>query len=241
MGCIPAVNHQFGAGGELRLFRGEVKHGVSHIVGLAQMAKRMLRHKFRAGPSDVAVIRNGFEEPLHHLGFDETGMHGIDADVVASSARYSPLFENLLEVTLLRSGRPVLFVPAGCEILPLRRALIAWDSSSGCARAVSAWLDLAGESATASILHVEEQIGGDAPDMSEVLTHLGWHAVAAETETVARGSESIGGILLQAAESADADLVVMGGYGRARYREALLGGVTKHVIRQARVPVLMAH
>jgi len=159
----------------------------------------------------------------------------------ASRARYSPLFENLLEVTLLRSGRPVLFVPAGCEILPLRRALIAWDSSSGCARAVSAWLDLAGESATASLLHVEEQIGGDAPDMSEVLTHLGWHAVAAETETVARGSESIGGILLQAAESADADLVVMGGYGRARYREALLGGVTKHVIRQARVPVLMAH
>ncbi len=38
-----------------------------------------------------------------------------------------------------------------------------------------------------------------------------------------------------------AGLLVMGGYGHARFREILLGGVTETVLRQMTVPVLMAH
>jgi len=159
----------------------------------------------------------------------------------ASPAHYNLLSENLLEITLLCSGRPVLFVPAGCEIRAFRRAVVAWDRSSGCARAVSAWLDMADEAATATILQVHEQPGGELPDTSEVVAHLGWHGVAAGERTVRPGSDSVGEILLDSAGPASADILVMGGYGHARYLEALLGGVTRHVLRYARIPVLMSH
>jgi nucleotide-binding universal stress UspA family protein len=38
-----------------------------------------------------------------------------------------------------------------------------------------------------------------------------------------------------------ASLLVMGGYGHARMREAVLGGFTRHVLAGAEIPVLMVH
>ena len=37
------------------------------------------------------------------------------------------------------------------------------------------------------------------------------------------------------------DLLVMGGYGHHRMRELFLGGVTRDILRQMTVPVLMSH
>jgi nucleotide-binding universal stress UspA family protein len=37
------------------------------------------------------------------------------------------------------------------------------------------------------------------------------------------------------------DLLVMGGYGHARLREWVLGGVTKTILETMTLPVLMAH
>ena len=35
--------------------------------------------------------------------------------------------------------------------------------------------------------------------------------------------------------------MVVGGYSHARARELLLGGVTRHLLKTAEVPILMAH
>ena len=48
-------------------------------------------------------------------------------------------------------------------------------------------------------------------------------------------------LLLAKADEIDADLLVMGAYGHSRLRELVLGGVTRHVLAEARLPVLMAH
>jgi nucleotide-binding universal stress UspA family protein len=47
--------------------------------------------------------------------------------------------------------------------------------------------------------------------------------------------------LIAEAERRKADLIVMGGYGRFRLRERLLGGVTYDLMHKAPVPLLMAH
>jgi nucleotide-binding universal stress UspA family protein len=36
-------------------------------------------------------------------------------------------------------------------------------------------------------------------------------------------------------------MLVMGAYGHSRVRELILGGVTRHVLENAAIPVLMAH
>jgi nucleotide-binding universal stress UspA family protein len=50
-----------------------------------------------------------------------------------------------------------------------------------------------------------------------------------------------GPALLDAVHALDADLVVMGAWGRSRIAEMVLGGVTRHMFRDSDVPMLVAH
>jgi nucleotide-binding universal stress UspA family protein len=53
---------------------------------------------------------------------------------------------------------------------------------------------------------------------------------------------SVGATLLAEAAEHDASLLVMGAYSHSRLREMLLGGATRHILKNAVArPVLMAH
>ncbi len=52
---------------------------------------------------------------------------------------------------------------------------------------------------------------------------------------------SVGRVLLDDAKEAEADLLVMGAYSHSRWRERILGGVTKNVIEHAELPVFLTH
>ena len=51
----------------------------------------------------------------------------------------------------------------------------------------------------------------------------------------------VANILLSALSDQGAELLVMGAYGHHRLQELLLGGVTRHVLSEMTVPVLMSH
>ncbi|MFM7226912.1 MAG: universal stress protein, partial [Betaproteobacteria bacterium] len=50
-----------------------------------------------------------------------------------------------------------------------------------------------------------------------------------------------GEAMLSIAADLATDLIVMGGYGHTRFRELVLGGVTRTLLQSMTVPVLMAH
>jgi nucleotide-binding universal stress UspA family protein len=52
---------------------------------------------------------------------------------------------------------------------------------------------------------------------------------------------SVAYAVLQHARTVGADLVVAGGYGHSRLREALLGGTTRELLQSAHLPVLFSH
>ena len=52
---------------------------------------------------------------------------------------------------------------------------------------------------------------------------------------------AIGELILSRAADIGADLIVMGAYGHGRFRELLLGGVTRTILSSMTVPVLMTH
>ena len=67
------------------------------------------------------------------------------------------------------------------------------------------------------------------------------HGVPVQPERVDRTEgRSAGEILLAQATAHGADLLVMGAYGHARVRELVFGGVTRHVLRAASLPVLFS-
>ena len=71
--------------------------------------------------------------------------------------------------------------------------------------------------------------------------YLALHGVQSTERLIDAGNRRIGEALLQAAKQDNADLLVIGGYGRGRLRESLIGGVTRHVIAHADVAVFMVH
>lgn len=150
---------------------------------------------------------------------------------------------DLPQYLLMSCGRPVLLVPHSGSFASVgRRPMLAWDGSLCATRAVHGALP---------ILKMAEQVDvvvftGDQADIGteqagdDIALFLARHDV---TVNVLRFASSIddGHSLLALAPDCGADLIVMGGYGHTRLREMVMGGVTRTVLRNMTVPVLMAH
>ena len=67
------------------------------------------------------------------------------------------------------------------------------------------------------------------------------HGVQAKAEVVLKGREPDVDVLLNAAQERGVDMIVLGGYGHARAREWILGGVTQDLLNCTTVPLFMVH
>ncbi len=158
-----------------------------------------------------------------------------------TASETQPPFGATLNAALFESGRPVLAVPP----LPIasigRRVAIAWNGSSEAARAVAAAMPfLARPGTPVTILHAEEE-GASKTGPQELADYLAWRSILAEKRVVSPKGGRTGEALLEAAQQAGADLLVMGAYTHSRLRQLILGGVTRHVLAEARIPVLLTH
>lgn len=150
------------------------------------------------------------------------------------------------EHLILHSPRPVLVVPAAVSHRGERfgeRIVLAWDGGMAASRAVEAALPLLRQ-ATLVTLAVFNPAGhynahGPLPG-ADLASYLARHGVRIEIvvrETGGMVSEALLGLCGETG----ADLLVMGCYGHARLRELLLGGVSRAILHQMTLPVLMAH
>jgi nucleotide-binding universal stress UspA family protein len=142
-------------------------------------------------------------------------------------------------------GRPLLVVPyAGSFETVGRRTLIAWDGSREAARAVNDALPLIESAEAVTVLYVgagEAQLERARPALDRIVRHLQRHAIKARGEGTARGDIPISDLLLSRAADLGIDLLVAGAYHHSPLREALLGGVSRDLLRHMTVPVLMSH
>lgn len=153
---------------------------------------------------------------------------------------------------ITNAGRPVMLVPfAGHHATAGRRILVSWDGGREAARALQLALPLLKDADEVNIavfeVAADEHRAGDAfaadprPWLARhgVQASMTLHAVDHQRRMNRRNQ--IGERLLSLAADVSADLLVMGGYGHSRIRESLLGGVTRTVLEEMTLPVLMAH
>lgn len=145
-----------------------------------------------------------------------------------------------LEATLLGAGRPLLLARSAPSTGIGHSIAIAWNGRTEAARAVALALPLID---AASVVHVlTAETGRTSFDVSlELAEYLEWRGLTCERRAVRVADEPAGAALLRTAGEVGADLLVMGGYSRSRWREMVLGGVTRHVLAHAELPVLIAH
>jgi len=141
---------------------------------------------------------------------------------------------------LVETDRPVLratdMTPKGFA----RRIAIGWDGKTAAAQAVSAAMPYFTKADSVEILSVQRPpLKAEATE--GLREYLALHGVASTERLIDPGTKRIGEALLAAAAEGNADLLVVGGYGRGRLRESLIGGVTRHVIAHAGLSVFMVH
>jgi len=151
----------------------------------------------------------------------------------------------LAHAVMMRSGRPVLFVPfAGDNESLGRRVLIAWKDARESARALADALPLLVRADNVHVVSVAPQSTvavHDALVEARVLAWLEHHGIDARFRREVAPDLDAGNVLLSQAADLGADLLVMGAYSRARLTERVLGGVTRLMLESMTVPVLMAH
>ena len=145
----------------------------------------------------------------------------------------------------LESGRPALVVPCHAEVATLgQRVLVAWNGSREAVRAVHDALPLLKHAEVVQVAVINPQLGygqhGAIPG-ADICLHLARHGIKAEAYVGHAEGQATGPALHAQATAIGADLVVMGAYGHSRFRELVLGGVTRYLLEHLHVPMLMAH
>ncbi len=145
----------------------------------------------------------------------------------------------LVEDVALHSRAPVLAIPPeGQGFDASRPALIAWNGSSEAAAALRAAVPMLRQSQAVKILVVGAE--NDTFPSSDAAVYLARHGIEAEIHVRAGGSD-VADAISGAAVELGAGYIVMGAYGHSRLREFLLGGVTRSLLSNSRVPLLLAH
>ncbi len=211
--------------------------------------------------AELAGIEAGFRETLRREGLAGGWrlVEGAAAETLAVHARYSDLVvlgqhdpggsqpdaTAMLEAALFDSGRPVLVVPhAGRFKRVGQRVLVGWNASREAARAVHDALPLMAQAEGVTLLVVNPRQGldghGEEPG-ADMAAHLARHGLTVRAEQAVLPEVADADALLNRAAELSADLLVVGAYGHSRLREFVLGGVTRSLLAQMTLPVLMAH
>jgi nucleotide-binding universal stress UspA family protein len=141
---------------------------------------------------------------------------------------------------VVKSGKPVLAVPESARRFnAFGAALVAWDGSREAEAALRAAVPLLQLAERVTILEVDDgSIKVAAFDAAEYLSR---HGIKARILRQTAATDVPSTIILNEAEAMAAAYVVMGGFGHSRFAEAMLGGVTRRMLRESPVPLFLAH
>lgn len=155
----------------------------------------------------------------------------------------SDLQRKLFEAALFDSGRPVLLVPQAFKGADApKRVLVAWSPERESVRAVNdAMPVLAGAEQVRIVVVSRGWATAERNPGDDMARHLARHDVNVDVKHVPSNGDAIHTVLLNEARYLGADLLVMGGYGHSRTGEWLFGGVTRDILNEAHIPLLMSH
>jgi len=176
---------------------------------------------------------------------------GREEDLVAQHARLADLTvvahpdagedvssSDAVHAVLFDSGRPVIVSPRTAPDAIGDRVCLAWNGTAESAESVLSALPWMKQAGAVRILSAEgyQRRGPSAPQLQ---AYLALHGVDADIAMFPSVRGSVGAGLLEAARVFQCDLLSMGAYSHSRLRQLVLGGVTRHVLENSTIPVMM--
>lgn len=217
----------------------------SYFEPLQQAAARALE-QFGALAGEAGV---SFEKRLVcDLASEALARQGRFADLVVVNQddldeALSETAGRIPEYVAFTCARPVLVAPCAQGAAgPARHVLVAWNGSKEASAALLAAIPILRRAARVTMVSFRPARDAgldDAASRSDLAAFLARHKVQAG---FVASEHRIGGgkVLLRLAAQEAYDLMVIGCYGHSQFRELFLGGVTRTLLREAAIPVLMA-
>ncbi|MBL4766750.1 MAG: universal stress protein [Rhodobacteraceae bacterium] len=152
--------------------------------------------------------------------------------------------EPIVEAAMFEGHAPILVIPDGWEAISQPKSImVAWNESVEAMTAIRHALPFLQQAGIVRIVIIDPPIHGpDRSDPGGMLSQmLSRHGVQCEIDVLSKTMTRVSDVLNRHAVDTDSDMIVMGAYGHSRFREAILGGATRNMLEQAKVPVFMAH
>src|SRR5437899_3701870 len=222
--------------------------GILDVIETHRVQLEGIEASHRARYEDI-VRRHGIRAEWRSLPhFDsDVAAHARYADLTVI-ARPDPAGQTggppgLVESLVLTSGRPIIVLPPRGTASRVRRILVGWNAAREAVRAVADALPLLVRAEVVEVLVVDPErrpAGHGQEPGADIARHLARHGAQVEVRRLSSGGEEVGHLLLAQAAAFGADLVVMGAYGHSHLTEWIFGGVTRTVLGEASLPVLMS-
>jgi nucleotide-binding universal stress UspA family protein len=229
----------------------------------AHLGEDEARAQLQRAEADALAVGQSFEAMARREGLTSVEVRRVSGDPVhglATSARYADLVvvgqadadsvdgpeqRDFPDHAILAAGRPVLLIPyAGSFPTFGDHAVIAWSATKESTRAVTDALPLLKRAKRVTVIVGDASPGagghGESPG-ADIALFLARHGLKVEVSQERTAGIDVGSLLLSRISDLGADLLVMGAYGHSRLRELVLGGVTRTILREMTVPVLMSH
>lgn len=223
---VPFVGDMTGVSGGAMLI--ELEHE-SEVANAARIRARLAAEDV---PWTLDQVTGYFEAAL------EAAATLADLIVVNRACDDLPLpdLRGLAASLVLRSGKPILAVPEETRGFDAAgAALVAWNGSREAATALGAAVPLLALARSVTIVEIDE--GNFAAPAEDAAAYLSRHGIHAEVMRWPAGRVAEGLIAL----AQTTDWLVMGAFGHSRLREALFGGVTRRLLQESPIPLLLAH
>ena len=197
----------------------------------------------------LETVGRGREFPLRWqcvsgIDTDETIARSrlYDLLVIARDPESYSLGKERLGAIVMDCGRPVLLAPAEAPNSVGGTVLLAWKNCAEAARVATVASPFLAKASRIVIAHADEGSGkSEETSARQLAENLKRSGLPAETQALADDGRSAADRLQSCAAQIDADLIVMGAYGRSRLRELIFGGVTNSILDSCAIPVLLFH
>ncbi len=122
------------------------------------------------------------------------------------------------------------------------KILVGWNATRESRRAIFDGMSFLAEAETVTVLTIDaaRRRSHGAEPGADIAMHLARHGAHVNVEQVESNGSPIAQIILRRAKETASDLLIVGAYSHARLKELLLGGVTRTLLAQMPVPVLIS-
>ena len=177
------------------------------------------------------------------LGEQIVGEYGRVYDLIAigrETEESSPDWNVLCEAALFESGRLLLLAPPSLPQTFGERIAVLWNGSTETARTLAAAMPLLGAAGNVVVCAVEG-VHVPGPTVDQVARCLEANGISASTHVTTLDGRTPGTAVLDDAMATGPDMLLKGAYAHSRLRQMIFGGPTRHILKCAELPVIMAH